>query len=208
MPGTSTNRREAAMIDLVFPLVGRTLPRDHREALANALSLRAPGWADSSGAGLHDVNVVAGTASHALLSQRARLMLRVRREQLDSLVLLEDARLDVEGHALRLGRASVRELLPHTTLYAHFVTTTEGDELAFLATVERELDALGVQGRTICGRRQVIRLAGEDLAGFSLMIDGLSAGDSLAILEVGLGRHRRLGGGLFIPHRSAAALRA
>jgi hypothetical protein len=42
--------------------------------------------------------------------------------------------------------------------------------------------------------------------GFSLMLDALSPDHSLRMLEAGLGRHRRLGCGLFVPHRSAAAV--
>jgi hypothetical protein len=38
------------------------------------------------------------------------------------------------------------------------------------------------------------------------MLDGLSRSAALRVLEAGLGRHRRLGCGLFVPHRSAAAV--
>ncbi len=40
------------------------------------------------------------------------------------------------------------------------------------------------------------------------MLDGLSAGDSLRVQQHGLGAHRRLGCGVFVPHRSAAAVAA
>jgi hypothetical protein len=49
---------------------------------------------------------------------------------------------------------------------------------------------------------------GVPVTGYSLMLDGLSPADSLRVLEAGLGRHRRLGCGLFVPHKSAAAVRA
>ena len=88
------------------------------------------------------------------------------------------------------------------------MTTCEDDEVLFQSAVERELQALHVNGRAICGRRHVVTFNAADLTGFSLMLDGLSPSDSMHVLEAGLGRHRRLGCGVFVPHRSAAALRA
>jgi CRISPR-associated protein Cas6 len=132
----------------------------------------------------------------------------VRREHVGALAALEGARLDVGGHTLRLGRPAQRELVPHGTLYAHLVSTSHDDELAFQAAIDRELDTLGVRGRQICGRRQVVSQGGAELIGFSLMLDGLSPAASMQVLEAGLGRHRHLGCGVFVPHKSAAALRA
>jgi CRISPR-associated protein Cas6 len=198
----------ASMVDVIYPLHGSELPRDHRRVLAEALERLVPWLADPAQAGVHRINVVAGGGATALLSQRARLMLRVRRERLAELAPLQDAVLDVGGFALRLGSVvAVRELLPYGTLYAHVVATADDDELAFLETIEGELDTMQVPCRRICGRRQVIDNDGEMLTGFSLMLDGLSPADSLRLLESGLGRHRRLGCGMFVPHKSAAALR-
>ena len=180
------------------------MPRDHRPALAQALERLVPWLADPSQAGTHRVNAVAGTGPTALLSQRSRLALRVRRARVAELAPLAGATLDVGGFALRLGtEALVRELLPYSTLYAYLVASRDDDELAFMAAVERELEALGVACRTICGRRQVIDFGGMPLVGFSLMLDGLTRAGSLRVLEAGLGQHRRLGCGMFVPHKSA-----
>lgn len=200
----------ASMVDVSYALHGRTLPRDHRLMLAAALERLVPWLADAAQAGLHRINTVAGGGDTALLSQRSRLSLRVRRERVAELAPLAGAWLDVGGHTLRLGDAPlVRELLPYGTLYAHLVASSnDDDELAFLAAVEHELDSLGVACRPICGRRQIFDLGGATLTGFSLMLDGLSPAGSLRVLESGLGRHRRLACGIFVPHKSAAALRA
>lgn len=200
-----------SIVDVVYPLQGRTLPPDHRQALADALTERVPWLARHDGWGLHRINLAAPAApgQPALLSQRSRLGLRVPREAIDALAALDGATLEVEGHLLHLGRASLRELLPHTTLYAHFVVAVGDDEAAFLGSVSSELAALAISGRCICGRAQVVRQrSGPALRGFSLMVDHLSVDDSLRLLEHGLGAQRRLGGGLFVPHRSAAAVGA
>ena len=199
----------ASMVDVIYPLQGQTLPRDHRRALSEALERLLPWLAEPAEAGVHRINAVAGIGPTALLSQRARLTLRVRRERVGELAPLQGAVLDIVGFKLQLGPAAVvRELLPYATLYAHLVTTADDDELAFLGSIEHELEALGVPCRRICGRRQVIDNDGVPVTGYSLMLDGLSPAGSLRVLESGLGRHRRLGCGLFVPHKSAAAVRA
>jgi len=197
------------MVDVLYALHGQVLPREHRPALAAALEQWVPWLADPTQAGLHRVNAVAGIGPTALLSQRSRLALRVRRERVAELAPLAGATLDVGGFALRLGaQALVRELLPYGTLYAHLVASRDDDELGFMAAVEQELQDLGVPCRTICGRRQVIDVDGAPLTGFSLMLDSLTRDGSLRVLESGLGRHRRLGCGIFVPHKSGAAVRA
>lgn len=199
----------ATMVDVLYALHGQALPRDHRPALAAALERLVPWLADAAQAGTHHVNAVAGIGPTALLSQRARLALRVRRERVAELAPLAGATLEVGGFTLRLGTDPlVRELLPYSTLYAHLVASRGDDELVFLADVEQELAALGVPCRTICGRRQVIDREGTPLTGFSLMLDGLTPAGSLRVLESGLGSHRRLGCGIFVPHKSGAAVRA
>ena len=199
----------ASMVDVIYPLQGQALPRDHRRALAEALERLLPWLGEPTEAAVHRVNAVAGIGPTALLSQRARLTLRVRRERVAQLAPLQGAVLDVAGFKLRLGPAAVvRELLPHTTLYAHLVSTGDDDELVFLGGIDHELEALGVPCRPICGRHQVIDNGGVAVAGYSLMLDGLSAAGSMRVLESGLGQHRRLGCGLFVPHKSGAAVRA
>jgi CRISPR-associated protein Cas6 len=195
----------SAVIDLAYPLSGDALPREHRHALAEAVERVLPWLAGLSGAGVHRLNVSAGAGPLALLSRHTRLTLRVPRERRAAAAALVGAELQVGAHVLTVGAMQPRELLPHGTLYAHLVAAGD-DELTFLQAAQDELLALGVPCRTICGRHQVTEAGA--LQGFSLMLDGLSAAASLKVLETGLGRHRRLGCGLFVPHRSAAAVGA
>jgi CRISPR-associated protein Cas6 len=196
----------APVVDVVFALVGEALPRDHAQPLAAALLRHLPWLAD---AGVHRINVVAGTGEPALLSHRARLTIRIGRERAPEVAALEGRVLDVGGFTLRLGESVQRELLAHSTVYAQVVTNASADELHFLQGVERELNALGVTGRAICGRRRAWRdETGTERVGYSVLVDRLSADDSLLVQQHGLGTHRHLGCGVFVPHRSAAAVMA
>lgn len=196
--------RVAAMIDIAFPVEGGALPPDHRQALADALERALPWLAGVPGAGVHRLNLVSGAAGEALLSRRTRLKLRVPRERADATCALAGAALVVATRRLRVGSAQRRELVDHRTLYAHFVAADDGDELAFMRAVDGELARLGVRCRPICGLPQTIEAG--SLRGFSLMLDGLAPDQSLAVLEAGVGAHRRLGCGLFVGHKSAAAV--
>lgn len=191
------------MIDLAFPVQGSTLPRDHSRALAAAVEAVLPWLTLEPGAGIHRLKLAHGSGQ-TLLSPRTRLVLRVPHGRSGDACALEGRTLDIDGHALRLGRMQPHELLPWGTLYAHLVATPHDDETAFLADVAAELQQQAVAARAISGRHQVTE--GGTLRGFSLMLDGLSAAHALQLLQHGVGAHRRLGCGLFVPHRSAAAV--
>ncbi|MBI5276729.1 MAG: type I-MYXAN CRISPR-associated protein Cas6/Cmx6 [Burkholderiales bacterium] len=198
------DERPAGMVDIAFGVRGSRLPRDHRVLLAASVQRILPWLRDHPGAGLHRMNLARGDAGCDLLSGRTRLMLRVPRERAADAAALCGAELEIAGHCLSVGAARQRELLAHGTLYAHLVVGKPGEESAFMAWLDEELAALGVTGRAICGRWQAVEA--HALVGCSLMLDGLARESSLRVLERGLGRHRGLGCGLFVPHRSAAAV--
>ncbi len=222
------------MVDVVFDVAGGCVPRDYPRALGIAVAAVLPWLATTPGAALHRLNTSAGGSDESLLlSGRTRLTLRVPRTCVDDARALSGRSLDVAGRVLRVGPARLKELLPWGTLYAHLVavddqghtvqaartvdgdesgsSTTindrgDGDELTFLRHVEDELDRLGVPCRTICGREQLGD--GGRPRGHSVMLDGLSPSHALRVLEHGLGAHRLLGCGVFVPHKSAAAVGA
>jgi CRISPR-associated protein Cas6 len=194
----------ATMIDVAFALEGDDLPLDHRQALAEALDRALPWLAGLPGAGIHRLNVSAGGGLEAMLSHRTKLTLRVPRERAADAVALAGTELQIGASRLRVGAPKRRELRPYGTLYAHLVAAEDADEGVFLRAVDAELSALGVRCRSICGRRQVVESG--KLQGFSLMLDGLTAASAMRVLEAGVGAHRRLGCGLFVPHKSAVAV--
>lgn len=195
------------LVDLAFGLHGRSLPRHHRAALAQAVLRHLPWLADEPQAGLHRLNLPAGDGHEALLSNRTRLVLRVPRQRVPQAQALAGAELRLGAHSLQVqGLAQLRELLSHGTLYAHLVAAEREDELDFLADVDEELGSLGVTGRRMCGRQQRMAEGVHDLVGYSLMLDGLQPAHAQQLMEHGLGPHRLWGCGLFVPHKSAAAV--
>lgn len=206
----ATGAEADTVVDVAFALEGTHLPRDHALPLAQALSGHLAWLAEEPLAGIHPVKVVPGYGARGLLSQRARLLLRVPAGRLDDVAALAGRSISVGACALRLGEARPRDLLPHPTLYAPVVavgSSAEGaDEAAFIEAVAGTLRALQVSAHTVCGRRHQIGSPGPAVTGFSLMLHGLSPADSLQVQRLGVGPHRLLGCGIFVPHRSAAAV--
>ena len=100
-------------VDVVFPLDGQTLPRDHAQALQQALCAQLPWLGTETLAGVQPIKLVPGGDEPALLSRRARLLLRVGAQRMDELMALAGLDLSVDGHRLRLGAPHKRELQPH-----------------------------------------------------------------------------------------------
>lgn len=196
----------ADMVDVTFALQGRRLAQEHRFALAEALERALPWLREEPAAGVHRLKLVGGSAGEAMVSPRTRLVLRVPRARAADAAALAGRTLQVGTHQLQPADARSRELLPYGTLYAHLVASGDEDEAAFLARVGVELEALGVRSQPVCGRWQSVERG--RVVGCSLMLSGLQRDESLRVLQTGLGAHRRLGCGLFVPHKSAAAVGA
>ena len=194
----------ADMVEVAFALEGDTVPPRHRVARFEALRRALPWLAERPGAGVPRLKLVRCGEGELRVSPRTRLVLRVPRARVGATLALAGAELAVGRSGLRPVRPVVRELLAYGTLYAPLVVTGEPDEAGFVADLRTALDALGVRAEPVCGRWQSV----EDdlLVGCSVMLSGLDAAQSQRVLQQGIGPHRLLGCGLFIPHKSAAAV--
>lgn len=197
---------QAALVDMVFPLGGYSLPRDSAPALLAALQHVLPWLGREPSTGVHPLKLVPGEGEEALLSQRTRLLLRLPRELCEAATGLAGRSLQVGEQTVTLGRPHLRELLPHRTLYAYAVAAEADDEVGFMQSMNDELQTLQVRTQVICGKRQQHDWPGGSMVTFSLMLHGLTPADSLRLQEHGLGRHRLLGCGIFVPHKSASAV--
>ncbi len=193
-------------VDVIFPLVGGFLPRDHAQALQDALCAQWPWLATEPHAAIHAIKLVPGLDGLAMLSRRARLLVRVPEHRAPELLAKTGMDVQVGGHALHLETPHQRELQAHATLYAYKVAAPSEDESSFLAEVTRELASLDIGGERVCGKRQNLMAQGGLIHAFSLMLHALPAEQSLRLQHHGIGAHRLLGCGIFLPHKSAAAV--
>jgi CRISPR-associated protein Cas6 len=192
-------------VDFAYAIAGASVERDYPAGLYAALRALAPWLDEEPSAAVHPLRGLTPAAGSLLLGGRSRLLLRVPESRIEACEQLQGRSLGLPV-PLAIGRASLRELLAHPVLHAKLVVTGADDEAGFVADIEREVAALGLDCELIVGRRGELRVDGAALAGFSLMLHGLSAEQSLAAQARGVGLHRKYGCGIFVPHKSVAAV--
>jgi len=206
------------VVDAVFAIECRSLPVDHAYALSAAIQAALPWFADEPQAGLHTVHGAAsgagwvrpeGEDAQLQLSRRTRLTLRLPASRLPDAAALVGRSLDIAGSPMRVGRLVPRPLMRIASLFSRSVIF-EGvaDEAQFLAAAAAGLRALGVEAPTmLCGRDVTLATPQRSHRTRSLMLTVATPAQSLALQSRGLGEARKLGCGVFIPHKDLGDLR-
>jgi CRISPR-associated protein Cas6 len=187
-------------VELRFPIQGAQLPSDQGYALFGAISRVIPEAHDSDWLAVETLPGVARGDGLTQLDGRARLKVRAPQDRVPLLLKLAGKRLEVDGHAVRLGAPQIYLLKPSSALYARVVTIkgyTEPEP--FLEAVCRKLDALGIKGEPVVGPRRVLKVGTHTVVGFALAVHELSDEASILLQERGIGGRRHMGCGIFNP---------
>ena len=201
-------------VDLLFPVVGGSIPVDHAYPLYAALSRVVPAFHDPDAkirfaplTGMKD------EPGRLRLNDRSHLRVRLPSDAIRVVLPLAGKALYVAGTSVRLGPPTVFSLEPATILQASLVTFKHGEEPeAFLKTAKEKLTAMDNAGkpdvrvfedgpRVGQPRRRVIRLKEQTIVGYSMIVSELSADESIRLQEEGLGGRTRMGCGFFLPVR-------
>jgi CRISPR-associated protein Cas6 len=207
------------VVDAVFAIECRSLPVDHAFALSAAIQAALPWFADEPQAGLHTVHGAAsgagwqrpeGEDAMLQLSHRTRLVLRLPENRLQDAAALTGQTLDVAGFPMRVGQLQPRPLLRIASLFSRSVIFEDAaDEPAFVVAAIEALRALGVEvSAMLCGRNVTLATPQRTYRTRSLMVTVATPAQSLALQRQGLGEARKLGCGLFIPHKDVGDLRS
>jgi CRISPR-associated protein Cas6 len=205
------------VVDLVFNIDCRRLPVDHAYALSQAIEQVLPWFAEEVDAGLH---LIHGADSGngwqrpelqddlLLLSRRTKLILRLPRHRLVDAQILISKTLDIAGYPLTVEKAVERLLTPTPVLFSrHIIASSTQAEEVFLETIVAELRQLGIQCRkALCGKTFRFKLPNGELFTRSLMVADLALPESLILQRRGLGKGKKMGCGLFIPHKDIKAV--
>lgn len=195
-------------VDMVFSIRGKIIPRDHGFVLWRELRACLP-WLDAeTHAGIHAIRGAPANDDMLLLTQRTKLVLRLPATRVTDAESLHGRQLDLDGCVLQIGASRQRPLLAFATLYSQLVCTGSDDELGFHGDIAAQLGKLDVACKFICGRQRALRAGQAELRGYSLMLHDLALEQSTFLQLVGLGGHRKLGCGIFVPHKSIAAVAA
>lgn len=126
--------------------------------------------------------------------------MRLPVELIPSFLPLAGKSLQLGEDKLRLGIPQPHALQPVPNLYAHLVTTKNGqDEARFDEEIARQLAALGIQGKAQRGPRRTFRIKDKRVVAHTLLVTELTAEESIRLQEAGLGGRRKLGCGVFLP---------
>ncbi len=197
-------------LDLHFPLRAEApLPADHGYLLYSALSRVLPELHRGNGIAVHPIaGRQVGDRLLALMPWSS-LTLRVPDGQVGQMLPIAGQSVRVGSAEVRIGAPQVVALRPASALRSRLVTIRIKDAPAaaditeenFQSAARRQLDALDVSDQVIItpGKRRTVRIRQKEVVGYELVLEGLSAEESLRIQESGLGGRRHMGCGVFVP---------
>lgn len=199
------------IFDLVFRLRGSSLDLDHAFALAGALQSQL-GSEVCARIGVHGVRMAGSgngwnrpeQADASLpLSRRARLAIRVQRDDREEVAAITSRTLTVGKHEIEVGESVIRKLSTIGTLHARAVCCErDQSEADFLSEVAGQLKDMGIAvSKMICGRSSEIRRGAENQFTRALMVADLEPEESVTLQRRGLGNDGLLGCGIFLPHK-------
>lgn len=201
------------VIEVIFKVVGKTLCKQYETILAAAMYDTLPWVANDQS--------IAVFLNHALeegngwymddnpetplyLSRRTKLYLRIPSGKEDELLeQLQSAEFDISGHLIQFKHSQSRLLSPSETLYARYILSDEDDEEVFIQRMAESLQAMNITPRRLlCGKEREIVVNGEVFKTRSLMVNDLEKDEAIRLQQNGIGPHRHIGCGVFVPYKS------
>ena len=222
------NVQIACRLDLVFPVNGQAIPREHAYFLYSAIShlIDKPGQPpilhESKELGIFSIRGTPGGKGELLLNDHSALRLRITTDKLPKLLPLAGKALDLAGHRLRVGVPRVKALVPASALASPLVLIKlarppgqhdkppEITPETFLTSARKKLDELQIHAEACLQtnntgphkdqpRRRILQVKNSNHVGYAMLVQGLSAEESIRLQENGLGGRRLMGCGLFLP---------
>lgn len=204
------------IVDISFHILCKQVPTTHAWELSQALYSVLPWLKQEQSAGIHQIHGATtgngwerpadGETIH--LSKRTRMSIRLPKLRIDDVNQLVGKVLDIAGHKLEVGEASVKKLSPFSTIFSRYVVVPEGaDEDTFVQWLVDELKTRDIHIRKLlCGIGHTIATPEADFEVRSVMIADLDKPTSIAIQQSGIGPNRHFGCGIFMPHKGISAV--
>lgn len=211
----------ADVVDVLFTIEGKRVPVDHGWALGEAISQALGDYGSRGAIGVHTIHVAGSQngwerPAHAedqflMLSRRTKLIVRAEKARAAQLKQALTGRLlDIAGCRIAVGIGKERPLSKETTQFArHVIDPIAEDEDAFLDWAVNALREIDVHVRkALCGKALHLATPDGPLLTRSLLLAKLDVKEALRLQQHGLGPHRGIGCGLFIPHKGIDAVRS
>lgn len=200
------------VVDLQFKVTCPVLPVDHAWHLTRAIQQILP-WFNDEEAGLHLIHgAESGNGwerpeeADALLhlSKRTPLTLRLPIARADDALELIGQTLDIAGHSMQILSAKQKRLAMSRFLYSRYIEIDpELSEEQFITWAVSELKQMGLRfKKMLCGKSHQLQTPVGPIHTRSLLVAELPYEDAITLQEQGMGKHRSLGCGIFLPQKS------
>jgi CRISPR-associated protein Cas6 len=196
-------------VDLSFSLNGvKPIAADHGYALYGAVSRLLSHVHAENGVGIHPIRGRQVGNRQLMLMPWSTLTLRVAEDQIGLMLPLAGKPLRLGNAKVRVGVPSVHAIIPTTSLRSRLVVikvaNIRPDSVTseqFAEAVRRQLGELGISNEAIVtiGKRRTLRLKQREIVGYEVVVESLTADESIALQEHGLGGKRHMGCGVFVP---------
>jgi CRISPR-associated protein Cas6 len=206
--------------DLSFQFNCSELPVDHAWLLANAVTRALPWIDEEKEAAIHSIHgATSGNGwtrpretpgSLLQLPRRTRLYIRLPKHRLDEAAKLAGTELDLGDFTISLGPARPRKLVPSTTVFTRsWCSANVENEDDFTREAVEALGEIGITpGKMLCGLSHDIHQPGATLTARSVLLADLDIAEGVKLQQLGIGKEKLLGCGIFLPHKSLAAVGA
>ena len=208
------------IVDISFKIQCQTLPIDHAATLKQNISNKLPWINHEPDVGIHSIH--GATSGNGWtrpdldgdqiihLSRRSRFYLRVPKDRLQDAITLVGSSLDIDGHSLQVKDYNIKPLNISSTIFSRslcWMNDDVEDEMQLSEGIVSHLSEQGIKvTKLMFGKLHKIRCDTESIQARSIMIADLSKEDSIYLQQHGLGPHRLLGCGIFLPHKSISAV--
>jgi len=209
------------VVDLAYQIDCRSVPLEHAHTLSSAIIGILPWLADETLASIHQIHGAESgngwfrpenTENEVLyLSRRTRMVMRVPKHRIDDARKLSGTKLDIAGHSLTVGDATIKKLVALPTVFSRYIVC---DAAQSEADFEAEVLSALLQNvevrvrKMLCGRTHIISLPDRKLFTRSIMLADLAPDEAVRLQQQGLGEYQKLGCGIFLPHKGIPDLSA
>ncbi|WXU00836.1 MAG: CRISPR-associated endonuclease Cas6 [Catillopecten margaritatus gill symbiont] len=202
--------------DAVFSIRSKVLPMDHAYLLSQGLLKHLP-WLAEVNAGVFDISVADGNGWEQdesglyYPSKRSKLNIRVPQEKLADIQELTGKTLDLGEYSIDIVKSLESKLMSDMQIVfsKRVVCDKDSSEEEFLQTAFNQLQALNIQPKKMmAGLQRNIHTPNGIIHTRSLMVANLRKVESVTLQEQGIGEHRLLGCGLFLPQKGIESVDA
>lgn len=206
--------------DLVFKIDCKQIALDHAYDLSQAILQELPWIADEEYAGIHTIHGAStgngwqrpddSDGGFIYLSHRSKMHIRLPKHRHDDAQTLVGKVLQVGDSQVKVGNYQLKAFSPLSTQFSRYVLLHENEtEEQFIQRMVEEMAHLDIRLRkALCGTRHEFVTDKGKVQTVNFMVADLNPDEAVRLQKHGIGDGRKMGFGLFIPHKGIDAVGA